>query len=161
VNANSTAQPVNANQGSETGFEITELNSNDWWLHQIREIQNWSPGGVFVLFLGPVSCVAPAAAWFTTATGLIQPDGQPLFAQRLLVAPPGYEDSDYKGRFRASIENTYKANGKDIPTDLLQALEHPLCFLEESDCDHVLAQLEKLPEGSAVGICAAPLRVGS
>src|SRR5437773_2105701 len=122
------------NEAQQSGFEVGELRSNDWWLHQIRGIQNWSPGGVFVLFLGPVSCVAPAAAWFTTANALMQLDGRPLFSKTLVVAPPGYESSDYRGRFCSAIESTYAENKKDIPTDLRQALENPESFLEESDC---------------------------
>jgi tetratricopeptide (TPR) repeat protein len=146
---------LNMNQSLQVGFETVELSSNAWWLHQIREMQNWSPGGVFALFLGPVSCVAPAAAWFTTATGLMQLDGRPLFVKTLVVTPPGFKNSDYNGRFRGSIESTYTNNKKDIPTDLRQALENPGCVLEESECERVLARLEELPEGSAVGICAA------
>jgi tetratricopeptide (TPR) repeat protein len=145
------------NQVQQGGFDVGELRSNDWWLHQIREIQNWSPGGVFVLFLGPVSCVAPAAAWFTTAHGLTQLDGRPLFPKTLVVAPPGYESSDYSNKFCSAIESTYAENKKDIPMDLRQALENPESFLEESDCAVVLARLEKLPEGSAIGICATQI----
>jgi len=71
-------------------------------------------GGVFVLFLGPASSVAPAAAWFTTANGLMQLDGSALFSKTLVVAPPGFERSDYKGRF-ADHRKRLRGKQKDIP----------------------------------------------
>jgi len=143
------------NQVPDAGFESNELLTNAWWFQQIQELQNWCPGGVFVLFLGPVLCVAPAAAWFTTATGIRQSDGSPLFPKTLTVAPPGHKSSDYKSRFLGSIEGTYAEGKKDMPIDLRQALENPECILEESDCERILTRIERLPKGSAVGICAA------
>ena len=50
---------------AQNNIEITELSTNSWWLQQIQDIQNWAPGGVFAIFLGPTGCIAPAAAWFT------------------------------------------------------------------------------------------------
>jgi len=143
------------NKESRDDFEIGEISTNVWWFSQIQGNQNWFPGGIFILFLGPISCVAPAVAWFTTAVGLMQRDGSPLFPKMLIVTPPGHKDSDYKSRFYATIESTYAEGKSDMPTGLRQVLENPECIFEESDCEKILIRIEKMPEGSAIGICAA------
>jgi hypothetical protein len=129
------------NQESRGDFKIGEISTNAWWFSQIEGNQNWFPGGVFILFLGPVSCVAPAAAWFTTAMGLMQLDGSPLFPKKLIVTPPGHKDSDYKSRFYATIESTYADGKNNMPTGLRQALGNPECVFEESDCANVLTRI--------------------
>ena len=136
-------------------FGITELSTTVWWLQQIQNPQNWAPGGVFVVFCGPTSCIAPAAAWFTTANALLKQDGSALFSRIQVIAPPGHGRSNHKAAFRATFESAHAKAKQDFPAKLRQTLEDPALVFEEHSSACVLTSIEALPEGSSVGICGA------
>jgi hypothetical protein len=140
---------------AQNNIEISELGTNNWWIQQIQDFQNWAPGGVFAVFLGPTGCIAPAAAWFTTAAQLETLDRNPLFTSLLVIPPPGQGRLDYKSNFVAALKSAYANSNNGIPAILREHLANPKTILEDSNSESVVKRLEVLPRGSAIGICAA------
>lgn len=138
-----------------THFEQTDASTNEWWHRQIQEVPNWAPGGVLVVSFGQTSSIAPAAAWFTTATGLTLVDGRQLFENILIVAPPGFAASDYASRLLRTISTAYNESGTEIPPNVRIALVNPNTIFVASDCESILDRIAAMPESSAVGIFSA------
>jgi len=138
-------------------YGFKDITGTDWWLHQIATLANWRPGGVFVVFTGPKACIAPAASWLYTATGLMTGagKGERLFSKILLVVPACSERHDYKRRLRETFETSSAESGNEIPSTVRELLDSSESPLVSTDCDQILRAVEQLPAGSAIGICGA------
>jgi hypothetical protein len=136
-------------------YKFEEVMGSDWWIHQISDLANWRTGGVFLVCTGYASSVAPAGAWFYTASGLCTEKGLPFFPEIVLIVPPGTKQLNYSERFKDAIRQSFEKSKREVPAVVSSRLDTINWPWVHSDSEIILADLHKLPRGSAIAIAGA------
>lgn len=136
----------------EQSFAPDELASLNWWQQQFTLTNNCAPGGVMLMFCGPIALSPIAAAWVATAWTARTIHDTDAFSKVVLVVPPPGGSRESTSEVCFALQKIVAESGGGEGDQARVRSKCAGCCIESLDAHQILSKLEDLPDRSAIAI---------
>ena len=133
---------------------FADLSTCRWWMDSAPYF-GWNAPGVSMVCTGGASCVAPAVAWFATASIFMTEESKPAFSDLGIFVPAGTQPGSYSARFRATVDDALGRMNAEFRAAFERHWKDGRAVRTGTDSHRLIAEIEALQERSAICVCAA------